>query len=115
METKSCKSKSLEVCRHLEELAPLGAHSAAAAYALNTDAHLPYSTIDLHADILQVGLELPPADAGYLSANTAQVLGLTAARILIAQHRLLTADGTLHAHDEPASLQKVDTDGSRNC
>ena len=49
-------------------------------------------------DALKVRAERAPADAGNLSADTAQVLGLAAAGVLVAQDRLLPRDGTLHAH-----------------
>jgi hypothetical protein len=98
IENTKSKQEQLEICWHLEEFAPLGALDAAAADTLDADAHLPYRAADLHADILEIGLELPPADPGYLAADTAQVFGLAAARVLIAQYRFFPANGTLHAH-----------------
>src|SRR5262249_6451616 len=44
------------------------------------------------------------ADTGHLAADAAEVLGLAAAGVLVAPHRLLPADGTLHAHGVTHSL-----------
>ena len=51
---------------------------------------------DLNA--LQVRFEHAATDAGDLAADAAQVLGLAAPGDLIAHHRLLSTNGTLHAH-----------------
>src|SRR5262249_25473760 len=73
---------------------------AAAAEALGADAQGLDGAADLALHALEVGLELAPADARDLTADAAQVLGLAAARDLIAQRRLLAADATLHAHGQ---------------
>jgi hypothetical protein len=103
--------ESLEIRRHLEEFALLRAWSAAATDALDTDAHLPHRAVDLHADILQIGLELAPTDAGYLATHAAQVLRLAATRVLIAQYGLLATDGTLHAHGSIRFLLRSQANG----
>jgi hypothetical protein len=99
MEHPGDKQEHLEICRQLEKFAPLRALDAAAADTLDANPHLPHHAADLHPDILEIGLEFPPTDPGYLTPDTAQVFGLAAARVLIAQHRFLPADGALHAHD----------------
>src|SRR5262249_28378893 len=86
-----------------------GALHPAAAHALDADAHLLHRAVELHADVLQVRLELAPADPGDFTADAAQVLGLAAARVLITQHRLLPTDGTLHAHGATHFPLRVNT------
>src|SRR2546421_8343385 len=88
----------LEV-RHLERLLADRALDAAAANALHADAGAVDRAVLLHdLDVLQVRLEQALADAGHLAADAAEVLGLAAPGVLVAQHRLLAADVTLHAH-----------------
>src|SRR5215470_15442269 len=88
----------LQVGRHLEGRAPLGPLDPAAADALDADAQGLDGAAHLALDGLQVGLEGPAADAGDLAADAAEVLGLAAAGVVVAQDRFLAADGTLHAH-----------------
>src|SRR5581483_11081010 len=84
---------------HLERLLLLGALDAAAADAMGADALAHHRAAVLHLNALEVRAERAPADAGGLAADAAQVLGLAAPGVLVAQHRLLPADRTLHAHD----------------
>src|SRR5947209_2599678 len=83
---------------HLERLAPLRPLHPAAADALHADAHALDAAAHLALDALQVGVEDPLADARHLAADAAEVLGLTAAGVVIAHHRLLAAHGTLLSH-----------------
>jgi hypothetical protein len=52
----------------------------------------------LDLDILKVRLECPAANARNLSADPAQVLGLAAASVLIAENWFLAANRALHTH-----------------
>src|SRR5262249_59788188 len=85
--------------RHLERLALLRPADLAAADALHADAGALHAAVHVDLDVLQVRPEGAPADAGDLAADAAEVLGLAAPGVLVAQHRLLSANGTLHAHD----------------
>src|SRR5688572_27043590 len=56
-----------------------GPLDSAATDALRTDAQALDAPLDHDPDALEVGLELPPGDAGHLAADAAQVLRLAAA------------------------------------
>ena len=68
-----------------------GAFDAAAANALDADAHALDGAIDFNLDALQVGVETSPADAGDLAADAAQVFGFAAPGDLMTQARFLAA------------------------
>src|SRR5262245_58641166 len=84
--------------RHLERLAALRALHAAAADARRADAHGADGPADLALDGLEVRPESALARAGRLATDTAEVLRLAAIGLLVADHRLLAAHFTLHAH-----------------
>jgi hypothetical protein len=69
-----------------------------AADALDADPQMTHGTIDIHLDILKIGTKRSPTNTGHFPANAAQVLGLTSASVLIAEHRFLTANRALTAH-----------------
>ena len=77
--------------RHLERFSFGGAFDAAAANALDADAHAFDGAVDFNLDALQVGVEASPADAGDLAADTAQVLRFAAPGDLMTQARFLAA------------------------
>src|SRR5205085_5287645 len=72
--------------------------------ALDAHAGPDRLTVLEDADRLEVRVEGAPAGAGDLLADPAEVLGLAAVGLLVAEDRLLAADVALHAHDE--SLQR---------
>src|SRR5262245_20926620 len=88
--------------RHLERLAFLRPLHLAAAYALDADARALDRAADLNLNVLQIRPKRTPADARHLTADAAEVFGLAAPSVLIAQHRLLATNRTLHAHDTTA-------------
>src|SRR5205823_5378191 len=88
----------LQVGRHLERRAPLRTLNLAAADTGHADAHLLDRAADLALDRLQIRFEGTAADAGDLAADAAQVLRLAAPGVVVAEHRLLAAYLTLHAH-----------------
>ena len=91
--------------RHLERLAADRALDAAAADALHADAGAADGAVLLHdLDVLQVRLEDAPADAGHLAADAAEVLGLAASGVVVAQNGLLAAHLALLAHDRSPVL-----------
>src|SRR3954464_13816062 len=90
-----------QIGRHLERLAFLRPLDTAAADALDADAGTLDGAADLDLDVLQIGSERPPADAGDFTADAAEVLGLAAPGVLVAQYRLLATDRTLHSHKSP--------------
>src|SRR5713226_5621104 len=77
----------LQACGHRERLALLGALDATAADALDADTQPLHAAADLALEVLQVRVEGAPADAGDLGADAAEVLGLAALGILVAEHR----------------------------
>ena len=77
--------------RHLEWFAFGGAFDAAAANALDADAHALDGAVDFNLDALQVGVEASPADAGDLAADAAQVFRLATPGDLMSQARFLAA------------------------
>jgi hypothetical protein len=79
----------------LERFSFGGAFDPAAANALDADAHAFHGAIDLNLEALQVGVEASAADAGDLSADTAQVFRLAAPGDLMAQAGFLAADVAL--------------------
>src|SRR5262245_38793664 len=90
----------LQAGGHLERLAALGALHAAGTDAGYANALRLDRAADLDLDALQVGLEGPLGNARRLAADAAQVLGLAAAGVLVADDRLLPANVALHAHDD---------------
>ena len=86
--------------RHLERFSFGGAFDAAAANALDADAHALDGAIDFHLDALQVGVETSPANAGDLAADAAQVFRLAASGDLMTQARFLAAHVALKSHDK---------------
>src|SRR5260370_19920079 len=91
----SAMTRLLLALDHAERLAPLGALDAAAANALHADAQALDAAADLALDVLQVRHELALARAGDFRADAAEVPRLAAVRLLIADGRLLAANGTL--------------------
>src|SRR5260370_5585604 len=83
---------------HLEQLAFLRPLHPAAANALHAHTLLADGAVDGDLNALQIRRERPPADACDLAADATQILGLTAARILIAEDRFFSTDGALPAH-----------------
>ena len=86
--------------RHLERFSFGRAFDAAAANALDADAHALDGAIDFDLNALQIGVEASPADAGDLSADAAQVFRLAAPGDLMSQARFLAANVTLKSHDK---------------
>src|SRR5947207_2814270 len=72
---------------------------AAAAHALGADADPDRLAVDDGLDLLEVRLERPPAHPGDLLTDPAEVLGLAAVGLLVAEDGLLPAHRALHAHD----------------
>ena len=86
--------------RHLERFSFGGAFDAAAANALDADAHALDSTVDFNLDALQVGVKASPADAGDLATDAAQVFRLAAPGDLMSQARFLATNVALKSHDK---------------
>ena len=81
--------------RHLEWFAFGGAFDAAAANALDADAHAFDGAVDFNLNTLQVGVEAPPADAGDLATDAAQIFRFAAPGDLMSQARFLAANVAL--------------------
>jgi len=81
--------------RHLERFSSGGAFDAAAADALNAHAHALHGAVDFHLQALQIRLEAPPANAGDLTADAAQIFRFAAPGYLMAQARFLAAHAAL--------------------
>src|SRR5438094_6632997 len=85
---------------HLERFALDRALHATAADALDADAGLVHGAVGAgDLDVLEVGPEHAPADAGDLPADAAEVFRLAAAGDLVAQDGFLPANVALHAHE----------------
>lgn len=76
----------------------------AAANALGASAFATNFAIEDNLNALQVRLEGSAGNARDLTANAAQVLGLTTARYLIAENRLLSTKIALHSHRQYLDL-----------
>ena len=94
--------------RHLERFSFGGAFDAAAANALDADAHAFDGAVNFNLDALQVGVETSPADAGDLAADAAQVFRLAASGDLMTQTRFLAAHVALHGHDNFSFSESFD-------
>src|SRR5262249_41431131 len=95
------EARGSQVGRYLEQFALLRPFDAAAADALGTDALGRHRAAGFYLDALQVGPERALGGAGDLAADAAEVLGLAAIGLLVADHRLFAANGTLLSHDSP--------------
>jgi hypothetical protein len=91
--------------RHLERFSFGGAFDAAAANALDADAHALHGAAHFHLNALQVGVEAPPADAGDFAADATQVFRFAAPGDLMSQARSLTANVALQWHDTSLSKE----------
>ena len=87
----------------LERFTFHGALDPPSAEALGADAEAADSAGLIHLDPLEVGQKPPLGFAGDLSADAAQVLGLAAADVVVADDGLFAADFTFHAHRRVSS------------
>jgi hypothetical protein len=92
---------------HLEWLALGRPLHLAAANALHANALSLYRAVNDHLDALQIGSERPPADAGNLPADAAQVFGLASASDLVSKAGFFAANGAVHAHDAYSSFKTL--------
>lgn len=83
---------------HGKWLAFLGSDYSAAANTLNANLGPANLTRKDNLQVLQVRFKFTATNAGHFLADAAQVFGLAAMGIMIAQNRFLAAYGTLTSH-----------------